>query len=34
MLQITAAGPAVVSGKTTLPAQGRFRQDNTLELVS
>ncbi|KAA8647005.1 uncharacterized protein ATNIH1004_005688 [Aspergillus tanneri] len=31
--QITVAGPAVISGKTTLPAQGRIRDDNTLELA-
>ncbi|KAF7587284.1 hypothetical protein BBP40_007477 [Aspergillus hancockii] len=30
--QITVSGPAVVSGKTTLSAQGRIRDDNTLEL--
>lgn len=30
--QITAVGPAVVGGRITLPAQGRFRQDNALEL--
>ncbi|KAL2010490.1 hypothetical protein VTN00DRAFT_6297 [Thermoascus crustaceus] len=30
--QITVAGPAVVSGKTSLPARGRFREDNTLQL--
>ncbi|RMJ24396.1 hypothetical protein PHISP_04734 [Aspergillus sp. HF37] len=30
--QITADGPAVVAGRTTLPARGRFRYDNALEL--
>lgn len=30
--QITVSGPAVVSGKATLSAQGRIRDDNTLEL--
>ncbi|GAB1195703.1 hypothetical protein APSETT444_004966 [Aspergillus pseudonomiae] len=30
--QITVSGPAVVSGKTKLSAQGRIRDDNTLEL--
>ncbi|KAE8152508.1 hypothetical protein BDV25DRAFT_150991 [Aspergillus avenaceus] len=30
--QITVSGPAVVSGKTTLAAEGRIRDDNTLEL--
>ena len=30
--QITAAGPSVVDGRTTLSAQARFRSDNALEL--
>lgn len=30
--QITVSGPAVVLEKTTLTAQGRIRDDNTLEL--
>ncbi|KAJ9207227.1 hypothetical protein DTO164E3_501 [Paecilomyces variotii] len=30
--QIAVAGPAVVSGKTTMPASGRFGDDNTLHL--
>ncbi|PLB45967.1 hypothetical protein P170DRAFT_439666 [Aspergillus steynii IBT 23096] len=31
--KITVAGPAVISGKTTLPTEGRIRDDNTLQLV-
>ncbi|OJJ48432.1 hypothetical protein ASPZODRAFT_113308 [Penicilliopsis zonata CBS 506.65] len=32
--QVVVSGPAVVSGTTRLLARGRFRSDNTLELVS
>ncbi|KAL4883049.1 hypothetical protein BJY04DRAFT_185638 [Aspergillus karnatakaensis] len=31
--QLTVSGPAVVSGKTTLPVQARIRDDNTFDLV-
>lgn len=31
--KITVSGPAVVSGKTTIPIRGHFREDNTLELL-